>query len=87
MPKLGISVKTSTNPIRNSVTLSAEIERDYGLAVESLETRILQVIADKFIEEYGDEIIGMIDMDKLGKQINGKVLGAALKQLSMGDEA
>ena len=82
MSKMGINITSSTVPVKNSTIFSAEIEHEYKLAAEAIEIRVLRAIADKFVEEYGDEIIGMIDMDRLGKQINGKVLGAALKQLS-----
>lgn len=66
----------------NKVRFTAELEHDALYMAEAIEGRILRAIADKYVEDYGDEIIAKIDMDRLGEKINGKILGKALAQLA-----
>lgn len=82
MSDLNIEISSQDVIGKNSIRYQVEIERDYKIIAEQVAVRVLSKIADKFVEDYGDEIIGMIDMDKLGKQINSKVLASALKTLA-----
>ena len=74
---------STQNGISNGSTIyQAEITNEYRMVADQMEIKILRELADKYIEQHGDEIIAMIDMDKLGKQINAKVLATALRTLA-----
>lgn len=77
-----IKMQVTELPDSNSVRITTDIAKEARLVGEAIEARIVAKIADKFVEEHGDELIASIDMSKLGKQINGKILGAALRQLA-----
>ena len=82
MSTKNIKISSEELPASGIVRLSADVPRNIDSDMRQLEIYILRSIADKYIEQYGDEIIAKIDMNRLGEKINGVVLGKALAQLA-----
>lgn len=87
MSSLDVGIKSYDTPGKDAVSYQVDITREYQKLADGIELRILGKIADKYIEDHYDEIISMIDMDRLGQQINGKILGAALAKLAEDSES
>ena len=69
--------------VQGDTVVTVTFTKDYMVdrMAEEMPRIILEKVTNAYLEKHQDEIIALIDMDKLGTQINGKVLGAALKQL------
>ena len=70
--------------VQGDTVVTVTFTKDYMVdrMAEEMPRIILEKVTNAYLEKHQDEIIALIDMDKLGTQINGKVLGAALKQLA-----
>lgn len=71
-------------PLSNNIRIEAEINHsdDAGRIMDAIKERVVNRLADKYVEAYGDEILSSLDLAAIKAKTNETVTIKALKELS-----
>ena len=76
-----LNVGVRENVDKNTYTITAEISDGLGDFREALNREVLVLMAKKYVEEHGEEIIASIDLETIKKKTTDKIVVQALKEL------